>query len=433
MRTSVVIVGAGQSGLAMSWHLSQRGVDHVVLERGEVAHTWRTERWDSLRLLTPNWQSRLPGGFGGGGDDPDGYRTMAQTVAFLEGYAAFVAPPLHTSTVVERIRRIGDPGEREAYEVRTSAGTWRCDAVVLASGAFNLPALPKVAEALPAGLLSLPAMRYRSPDALPPGGVLVVGASASGIQIAEELARSGRPVTLAVGEHVRVPRRYRGRDILWWLDAAGILDERHDQVDDLGRARNVASFQLAGHPDGRTTDLNALQALGVTLTGRVAGFNEGKAQFSGSLRNVCALADLKQTRLLNALDEYATRAGLEGCVGAVERFDDTRIEPSPPLLLDLERRGVRTVVWATGFRPDYRWLDLPVLDAKGGLRHEGGVVTGSPGLYAMGLPFMRRRKSTLIDGAADDARELSHHLHVWLRSLPARSVRSSFAYLAPLA
>lgn len=433
MRTSVVIIGAGQSGLAMSWHLSQRGVDHVVLERGAVAHTWRTERWESLRLLTPNWQSRLPGGYGGGGEDPDGYRTMAQTIAFLEGYADFVAPPLRTSTVVERVRRVGDSGEREAYEVQTSAGVWRCDAVVLASGAFNLPALPKVAEALPAGILSLPAGRYRSPEALPAGGVLVVGASASGIQIAEELARCGRAVTLAVGEHVRVPRRYRGRDILWWMDAAGILDERHDQVDDITRARNVASFQLAGHADGRTTDLNALRALGVTLTGRVAGFNDGKAQFSGSLRNVCALADLKQARLLNTLDEYATRAGLDGRVGEVERYQDTQVEASPPLLLDLARRGIGTVIWATGFRPDYHWLDVPVLDAKGALRHDGGVVTASPGLYALGLPFLRRRKSTLIDGVGDDARELSHHLHVWLRSLPARHVPSSFAYLAPLA
>lgn len=433
MRTSVVIIGAGQSGLAMSWHLSQRGVDHVVLERGAVAHTWRTERWESLRLLTPNWQSRLPGGYGAGGEDPDGYRTMAQTIAFLEGYADFVAPPLRTSTVVERVRRVGDPGVREAYEVQTSAGVWRCDAVVLASGAFNLPALPKVAEALPAGILSLPAVRYRSPEALPAGGVLVVGASASGIQIAEELTRSGRAVTLAVGEHVRVPRRYRGRDILWWMDAAGILDERHDQVDDITRARNVASFQLAGHADGRTTDLNSLQALGVTLTGRVAGFNDGKAQFSGSLRNVCALADLKQTRLLNALDEFATRAGLDGSVDDVERYEDTQVEASPPLLLDLARRGIGTVVWATGFRPDYHWLDVPVLDAKGALRHEGGVVTASPGLYALGLPFLRRRKSTLIDGVGDDARELSHHLHVWLRTLPARHVPSSFAYLAPLA
>jgi putative flavoprotein involved in K+ transport len=414
MHTAVVVIGAGQSGLAMSYWLARRSIDHVVLERGEVANTWKTERWDSLRLLTPNWQSRLPG-YGYEGDAPDGFRTMPETVAFLKRYACVIAAPVRTHTRVTKIRAVG-----HGYEVATDRGTWQCDAVVIATGAFNRPSLPEVAGAIPPAVATLTAMQYRNPDQLEPGGVLVVGASASGAQIADEIQRSGRPVTLAVGEHVRVPRTYRGRDILWWMDAAGILDERYDQVDDITRARNVASFQLAGYPDGRTIDLNSLTEIGVKLVGRLAGVNaEGKAQFSGSLRNVCALADLKMNRLLNGIDEWAARNGLDREVGEPQRFEATRVEESPPLLMDLTRGRIKTVVWATGFRPDYTWLDLPVLDHKGNIRHTGGVVTEAPGLYLMGMPFLRRRKSSLIDGVGDDARELSEHLAVCLHRRPA--------------
>jgi putative flavoprotein involved in K+ transport len=409
VRTTVIVIGAGQAGLAMSYWLARRSIDHVVLERGEVANTWKTERWDSLRLLTPNWQSRLPG-YGYEGDDPDGFRTMPEIVAFLQRYAGVIAAPVRTHTTVTRVRHGAD-----GYEVATDQGTWRCDAVVVASGAFNTPSLPAVAAAVPQSVATLTAMQYRNPDQLEQGGVLVVGASASGAQIADEIHRSGRPVTLAVGEHVRVPRSYRGRDILRWMDAAGILDERYDQVDDLTRARNVASFQLAGYADARTIDLNSLTAIGVKLVGRLAGVNgEGKAQFSGSLRNVCALADLKMNRLLNTLDEWAAQNGLEGEVGAPQRYEPTRVEDSPPLLMDLTRGRIKTILWATGFKPDYAWLEVPVVDHKGNIRHEGGVVSEAPGLYLMGTPFLRRRKSSLIDGVGDDARELSEHLADWL-------------------
>jgi putative flavoprotein involved in K+ transport len=413
MRVAVVVIGAGQSGLAMSWWLAKRSIDHVVLERGEVANTWRTERWDSLRLLTPNWLSRLPG-YGYEGDDPDGFRTMSETVAFLERYAEMVAAPLRTHTPVTAVRRAA-----AGYEVVTDRGVWRSDAVVIATGAFNRPSIPALASAIPHSIATLSAMQYRNPEQLEQGGVLVVGASASGAQIADEIQRSGRPVTLAVGEHVRVPRTYRGRDILWWMDAAGILDERYDQVDDITRARSVASFQLAGFPDGRTIDLNSLTALGVKLVGRLAGVNsEGKAQFSGSLRNVCALADLKMNRLLNGIDEWATQSGLDGQAVEPQRYAATAVEESPPLLLDLTRGRIKTIVWATGFSPDYSWLQVPVLDAKGNIRHDGGVVSEAPGLYLLGTPFLRRRKSSLIDGAGDDARELSAHLASYLHRRP---------------
>ena len=256
-------------------------------------------------------------------------------------------------------------------------------------------------------------MQYRNPDQLADGGVLVVGASASGTQIADEIHRSGRPVTLAVGEHVRVPRVYRGKDIQWWMDAAGVLDERYDEVDDIVRARNVPSLQLAGYPDRRTVDLNSLTGIGVKLVGRLAGINDGKAQFSGSLRNVCALADLKMNRLLDTIDEWAAENGFDQRVSPPHRFEPTAGRSSPPLGIDLTRGAIKTIIWATGFRPDYSWLDVPVLDRKGRIRHDGGVVE-APGMYLMGIPFLRRRKSSLIDGAGDDARDLSAHLASYL-------------------
>ena len=408
-RLTTVVIGAGQAGLAMSWWLARRSIDHVVLERGAVGNSWKTERWDSLTLLTPNWQSRLPG-YGYQGNDPDGFRTMPETIGFIEQYARAIAAPVHPDTRVTSVR-----SRRGGYEVVTDQRIWQCDSVVLATGACNVPVIPSVASAVPAGVKTLTPLAYRNPGQLEEGGVLVVGASASGIQIADEIQRSGRPVTLAVGEHVRVPRVYRGKDIKWWMDAIGVLDQRYDEVDDIVRARNVPSLQLAGYPDRRTIDLNSLAAIGVRLVGRLAGINaEGKVQFSGSLRNVCALADLKMNRLLGTIDEWATANGRDSDLPAPHRFAATEVEESPPLLLDLTHGKIKTIIWATGFRPDYSWLDVPVLDRKGQVRHDGGVAE-APGLYLMGLPFLRRRKSSLIDGVGDDARDLSAHLAAYLR------------------
>ncbi len=403
MRTTTVIIGAGQAGLAMSRCLTARGIDHVILERGEVAHSWKTERWDSLRLLTPNWQSRLPG-YEYAGDDPDGFRTMPETIEFLEGYAGSISAPVRTHTTVRSVTRTDD-----GYRVETSDGEWLCRTVVLATGACNIPSVPAIADSLPDGIATITSMEYKNPDQFGPGGVLVVGASATGTQIGEEIHRSGRPVTVAVGEHIRVPRTYRGRDIKWWMDAAGVLDERYDEIDDIDRARRVPSLQLAGSADRRTVDLNRLSGLGVKLVGRLAGIADGKLQFSGSLRNQCSLSDLKMNRLLDTIDEWATANGLDDDVEPPHRFEETRTDTAPPLGIDTARGEIRTVVWAAGYRPDYSWLDVPVFDRKGRIRHDGGIVD-SPGMYLMGLPFLRRRKSSLIDGVGDDARELSSHM-----------------------
>jgi putative flavoprotein involved in K+ transport len=393
----------------MSRCLAGRAIDHVVLERGEVAHTWRTERWDSLRLLTPNWQSRLPG-FSYSGPDSDGYRTLPEAIDFIATYARTISAPVRTHTTVTSVRRT-----ETGYLVRTDRSDWSCRTVVLASGAFNIACIPGFADRVPRSVTMLTARQYRNPAQLPSGGVLVVGASSSGTQIANEIHRSGRPVTLSVGEHIRAPRVYRGRDLEWWMDAAGVLDERYDEVDDIARARRVPSLQLAGTPDRSTLDLNALTSIGVKPVGRLAGITEGgKAQFAGSLRNMCALSDLKMNRLLNLIDEWARANDLDGKVEPPRRLPPTRVEEAPPLGMNLASGEIKTIIWATGYRPDYFWLELPVLDRKGMIRHDGGVVS-SPGVYLMGAPFLRRRKSTLIDGAGDDARDLCDHLVSYLQ------------------
>ena len=400
--TTVVVVGAGHCGLAMSRHLAERSIDHVVLERGEVANSWLTQRWDSLRLLTPNWMTRLPG-FAYDGDDPDGYLSAIEVAQLVRDYAAVSAAPVLTGITVTAVR----PSE-DGFVVGTDSGEWAARAIVVAVGATASVPHPLAAQ-LPPEVRSVAAIDYRNPSQLPEGGVLVVGASASGVQIADELHRSGRPVTVAVGEHVRVPRRYRGSDILWWLDAAGILDERAEEMDDLVRARNLPSMQLVGAD--RTVDLNSLQAAGVRIVGRLGGIREGQAQFSGSLRNVCALADLKLTRLLDTFDAHAGGAG--------ERPDPTTV-PAAPLGIDLRGGEIRSVVWATGITADYSWLDAPVYDARGRLKHEGGV-TPWPGLYVIGMPLLRRRRSTFIDGASADAADLATHLAAHLNSLASVS------------
>jgi putative flavoprotein involved in K+ transport len=301
----------------------------------------------------------------------------------------------------------------DGYEVVTDRGTWHCRTVVIATGACNIANVPAIAEAMPRHIRQVTPKEYRNPEQLEEGGVLVVGASASGAQIADEIHRSGRPVTLSVGEHIRVPRMYRGRDIEWWMDAAGIMDDFYRDADNLDRVRTVPSLQLTGSDDRHDLDLNSLTEIGVQLVGRIAGVTDGKAQFSGSLANQAALSDLKMGRLLDRIDEWATEKGLDDEVDPPHRFEATRVEASPPLGISLHNGAIRTIVWATGYRPDHSWLDAPVFDRKSRIRHDGGVLE-APGMYLLGMPFLRRRKSSLIDGAGDDARELSAHLDAYL-------------------
>lgn len=404
MRTTVTVIGAGQAGMAMSRCLTDSSIDHVVLERGQPANSWRTERWDSLRLLTPNWMTRLPG-HQYTGSDPDGYMAGTDVVDFLDGYRRSFDPPIHTHTTVESVRTTND-----GYRVVTTQGDYDSRAVVIATGACSTPHVPSVAVDLPKRIHQISSIHYRNPDQLSDGRVLVVGASASGAQIADELQRSGRAVTVAVGEHIRVPRTYRGMDIHWWMDAIGLLDDRYDEMEDIARARRLPSLQLVGSPARHDLDLSSLHQRGVALVGRLAAVAGPKAQFSGSFANQCSSADLKLGRLLDTIDEYATANGLDAELMSPDRPAPT-VLPVADTTIDLGQ--IDTVIWATGFRPDYPWLEPDLLDRKGAIRHDGGVME-RPGLYVLGLPFTRRRKSSFLDGVGPDARELGNHLAHYL-------------------
>lgn len=334
--------------------------------------------------------------------------TMPDVVAFLSRFAAASSAPVRTNTTVTSVERASD-----GYRIATNAGELRSRCVVIASGACNLPSVPTLRSAVPADVAQFTPFDYRNPGRLPPGGVLVVGASATGVQLAEEIQRSGRPVTLSVGEHVRLPRTYRGRDVLWWMDASGVWNQRYDEIDDLMRARRLPSPQLVGTPERGTLDLNTLTASGVELVGRLSAIREGRALFSGGLRHLFSLADLKMERLLDTFDEWAAAHPPDAEIGAPERPEPTRAPESSRLQIDFGSGELRSIVWATGFRPDYGWLQVPVVDEKGHLRHDGGVVD-SPGMYALCLPVLRRRKSTFIHGVEDDARDVIAHLADYL-------------------
>lgn len=410
MHTTTVIIGAGHSGLAMSRRLTERSIDHVVLERGEVANAWRTERWDSLRLLTPTWHAALPGA-PPPPDDPDGFLTMSQVVGYISGYATTIGAPVRTGTTVTRVA-----ATEEGYRVTTDEGEWDAPTVVIAGGACSRANVPAAAESVPPSVDQLTPLTYRAPERLAPGGVLVVGASASGAQLADEIARTGRRVVLSTGEHVRMPRSYRGRDIFRWLEATGVLDERYDQMDDIIRARHVPSPQLIGTPERRSIDMNSLRDVGVEVVGKLGAIRDGVALFSGGLANTYRLADLKLTRLLDRFDAWADSpeavawASEPGPLGPPDRPEPTRTDDSDRIRLDLVREGIGTVLWATGYRPDHSYLDVPVIGYKGAIRHEGGVVTGAPGMYLLGTTLLRRRRSSYIGGAAEDTQDLADHL-----------------------
>jgi putative flavoprotein involved in K+ transport len=388
-----VIIGAGHAGLAMSRSLADRGVAHVVLDRGCVGERWRTARWDSFRLLTPNWLSRLPG-WTYRGPAPDGFMTAAEFVDHLAGYARSFAAPVRTHTRVTRVER--GPG---GFTVATDRGRWTARNVVIATGYHSRARIPALAAGLAPDVAQLAPAGYRSPATLPAGGVLVVGASASGVQIAHELAGAGRRVLLAVGGHTRLPRRYRDRDILWWLDRIGTLDRTVDELPAPLTAE--PSLQLTGGPDGRRLDLGVLQAAGVRLAGRLRAIDGTVAGFADDLADTVGAAQRRLSRVLGEIDRYAGG-------GPADAPPPVPV-PATPSRVDLRRAGITAVIWATGYRPGYPWLAVPVLDRDGRLRHRRGV-TEVPGLYAIGLRFQYRRSSTFIDGARHDAAYLADHI-----------------------
>ena len=403
-RRDVVVVGAGHCGLAMSYFLTQRSIDHVILERGEIGNAWANERWNSLRLLTPNWQTALPGQKYDG-LDPDGYMRAQDVHEWLVDYAQRIDAPVHCGVTVTKLRQDGS-----GYAVETDQGTWFAESVVLATGACSQPSIPALDQAIPDSVARLSSHDYKDVTQLPEGPCLVVGASATGVQLADEIHASGRAVTLAVGEHVRLPRTYRDRDIFWWMQESGVLDEGLDDIDDVVRARSIPSPQLVGTRERTDLNLNALLDRGVRLVGRLVGINDGNFQFAGSLANVCALADLKMKRLLRNIDEWAEQQGM--ALENVSPVASTRVPDNPPLIL--KAANFASVVWATGYRSDFSYVDLDCFDRKGRIKHTAGVVDGFDGLVVTGLTFLRTRKSTFIHGAGEDAeilaRAIGRHL-----------------------
>ncbi len=397
-----VVIGAGQAGLALSHCLTERGHDHVLLERGRTAERWRSQRWDSLRLLTPNWMTRLPGHHYDG-QDPDGFMTAVEAAGMFDAYAASFDAPIVEGAEVEQVTHDGC-----RFLVRTASGTWRADNVVVATGWCDLPAVPKLARHLSPRIHQVVPANYRNPGDVPDGGVLVVGASATGVQLADELHRAGHPTTIAVGSHLRMPRRYRGMDICWWLDHIGAFDRTVDQIDDLRAARAEPSLQLAGRPDHSTLDLARLQADGVRLAGRLAGADGVRVAFDSGLQATLATAEARMERLLTRIDGAITRAGLEDEVLDAEPLPV--VSPvAVPRSLDLEAAGITSVLWATGYRRRYSWLALPVLDARGEIVQRRGI-TPFPGAYVLGQRLQHRRSSSFIDGVGRDAEYVASHI-----------------------
>jgi putative flavoprotein involved in K+ transport len=403
-----VVVGAGHAGLAVSRLLTDAGRDHVVLDRGRVGERWRTERWDSLHLLTPSWMTRLPG-WSYAGPDPDGYLGAGELVGLLEEYAASFGAPVVEGATVLAIEAIGDDPRRR-YRVVTSLGTWQARHVVVATGPHGTPYLPEGLAGL-RGVDVITSSHYRNPDRLGSGGVLVVGASSSGLQIADELQRAGRDVTLAVGRHTRMPRRYRGMDIFWWLEATGRLARTIAEVSDPEAARRGTSLQLVGRGDPtRATqdlDLGVLQARGVRLVGRLGSATGRRARFRSDLAASVAAADEAMARLLDSIDVFVDRVGLAREVWETPRPRPIAV-PAVPEHLDLRAEGIGTVLVAAGYRPERPWLGLPT-HADGSLRQHRGV-TSAEGFYVVGQRFQHRRDSSYIDGARHDAHDVVTHL-----------------------
>ena len=394
-----VIIGGGQAGLAMSRCLTEHQIDHVILERGRVGERWRSERWDSLRLLTPNWQSRLPQ-FHYNGNHPDDFMTMPEFIRHLECYAESFEAPVQTGTTVQIVERLNNG----RFRIATDNGDWLAHNVVVATGFCDTPRVPAFSAALPSDIVKLVPSDYRNPSQVSRGGVLVVGASATGLQIAEELTQAGRNVTLAVGTHVRVPRRYRGEDILYWMDEMGAFSAPADPAEE----RKTPPPQLVGTPENRNLDLGELQKKGVRLVGRAISVQGDRVHFADDLEAKVEAGDAQMMQLLAKIDGFIESSSVLAPAADLDSITAVKVRTAPTAI-DLRTENIRTVVWATGYERRYPWLKIPVLDDRGEIRHEGGV-TPEPGLYVLGIRFQRSKGSNLIDGVGRDAEALSKHL-----------------------
>jgi putative flavoprotein involved in K+ transport len=400
-QVETLIIGGGQAGLTMSHRLKQRGLAHLVLERHRIAERWRSERWDGLKFQFPNWSVRLPD-FPFPHSDPDAFASTGDILDFITAYADFVAPPLRCGVAVTRLRcRDGASG----FVAETSNGSIEAKNVVVATGPYQRAVIPAVVRDA-VGVFQIHASRYLNPGQLPPGAVLVVGAGASGAQIAEELLRAGRHVYLAVGRHTRLPRRYRGRDLIWWLSAMGI-DQTPVEARGPARLLPVISGAYGGH----TIDFRQFAADGMTLAGRVEAARNGVMEIAPDLADSLASGDAIYASFLDRADAHAEQHGLNMPQDPATRA----VRSNPPCIteplrrLDLRAGGIGAVVWATGYGVDFGWIDVPVLDARGEPVYVGGV-TKVPGLYFLGLQWLSKMRSSFLSGVGDDAADLADHI-----------------------
>jgi putative flavoprotein involved in K+ transport len=400
----VLIVGGGQAGLSLSYCLTQRGIDHVVLEKHRVAHAWRTQRWDSFCLVTPNWQCRLPG-HPYAGADPEGFMLKHEIVAYLEAYVERFAPPLHEHVEVQRIRR-ADSAHNSGFVVDTTQGRWLADQVVIAAGGYHTPKIPAYSAQLPTEVLQLDAAHYRAPSQLPEGAVMVVGSGQSGCQIAEDLHLACRRVHLCTGSAPRVARRYRGKDVVAWLELLGHYDLPIDRHPDGLAVRKKPNHYVTGRDGGRDIDLRKFALEGMQLHGRLLAIDGDGFRFGDDLARNLERADATSERIKSTIDAFIAREGI--AAPSEPRYEPPWQPASPIDALSFREAGVSTLIWCMGFATDYRFLELPVLE-NGYPKHERGV-TPVAGLYFLGLPWLHTWGSGRFCGVGRDAEYLAQRI-----------------------
>lgn len=400
-RVETIVIGAGQAGLSASYHLTRRGREHIVLERGRVGETWRTERWDGFFLNTPNWGQQLPG-FHYRGPDPDAFAPLAEVIAYLEDYASEIGAPVREGVQVSAVRRQGS-----TFVVETADGRFEADNIIVAAGAYQRPTPSPLEREMPDHVFQLHTSDYRRPGQLPDGAVLVVGSGQSGCQIAEELLAAGRTVYLSVGRCPWFPRRYRGRELVHWLIETGLADDTVDTLPSLS-ARLTCNPPVSGNDGGHDCNPRWLAQRGARLLGRVEGVESSALRIGAGLEESLASGDAFVANFKRRVDEYVLAAGLD--VAAPDPEED-HAPVRPVEELDLRSAGVSTILWANGFRPDHTWIEGVETDEQGWPVQTRGV-SAVPGLYFVGLHWLHKRKSALFLGVGEDAEHVVAHLDI---------------------
>ena len=395
----VMIIGGGQAGLALSYYLTQQGRTHLVLEQGRVGESWRSQRWDSFTLITPTWMNKLPG-FPYQGGDPDGFMPRENIVAYLDQYAASFNAPLHCGIRVTAVRQ--QPGG-DGYLVEAEEMTFEARNVVLATGAYPKPKIPTASADLRVDICQMHTSEYRNPQTLPSGAVLVVGTGQSGCQIAEELHQSGRQVYLSTSSCGRVPRRYRGRDVSWWLTRMGFFDRTIDQLPS-PNAAFACSPQLSGAQGGHDINLRQFAREGIILLGHLQAVQGKQIILAPDLEENLAKADAFAIQMMQAIDEYIKKIGMDVAANSTtdEVPSNCASSTKPILTLDLQSAGISTIMWASGYELEFGWVQIPVFDGVGYPIHQRGV-TAFPGLYFLGLHWLYKMKSAILYGVGEDA------------------------------